>query len=117
VFISRAAAGITVSCDRYDHGIRLKETFIDDFRKELSEIQGPVARHIFILAKLNHLTNFRIGEYAVLTAAADMSGSYAVGVLLETSLADKVAFADRTKRLIRNLVETRVAERKLEQVA
>jgi ferritin-like metal-binding protein YciE len=116
VFISRAAAGITVSCDRYDHGIRLKETFIDDFRK-LSEIQGPVARHIFILAKLNHLTNFRIGEYAVLTAAADMSGSYAVGVLLETSLADKVAFADRTKRLIRNLVETRVAERKLEQVA
>jgi len=96
---------------------RLQETFIDDFRKELSEIQGPVARHIFILAKLNHLTHFRIGEYAALTAAADMSGSYAVGVLLESCLADRLAFVERNRRLIRNLVETRVAERKLEQVA
>jgi len=96
---------------------RLQETFIDDFRKELGEIQGPVARHIFILAKLNHLTHFRIGEFAALTAAADMSGSYAVGLLLETCLADKLAFVERTRRLIRNLVETRVTERKLEQVA
>ncbi len=96
---------------------RVQETFIDDFRKELGEIQGPVARHIFILAKLNHLTHLRIGEYAALTAAADISGSYAVGVLLETCMADKLAFVERTRRLIRNLVETRVTERKLEQVA
>ena|SRR6266850_3418709 len=96
---------------------RLQETFIDDFRKELGEIQGPVARHIFILAKLNHLTHLRIGEYVALTAAADLSGNYSVGVLLETCLADKIAFVERTRRLIRHLAESRVAERKLEQVA
>jgi ferritin-like metal-binding protein YciE len=96
---------------------RLQETFIDDFRKELGEIQGAVAKHIFILAKLNHLTHLRIGEYVALTAAADMSGSYAVGVLLETCLADKIAFVERTRRLIRNLVETRIADRQLEQAA
>jgi ferritin-like metal-binding protein YciE len=96
---------------------RLQETFIDDFRKELGEIQGPVARHIFVLAKLNHLTHLRIGQYVALTAAADMSGNYAVGVLLEACLADKLAFVERTRRLIRNLVETRIAEGKLEHAA
>jgi ferritin-like metal-binding protein YciE len=96
---------------------RLQETFIDDFRKELGEIQGPVARHIFVLAKLSHLTHLRIGEYVALTAAADLSGNYAVGVLLETCLADKIAFVERTRRLIRHLVESKVTERKLEQVA
>ena len=32
-------------------------------------------------------------------------------VILETCLADKLAFVERTKRLIRNVVEIRVAER------
>jgi ferritin-like metal-binding protein YciE len=96
---------------------RLQEIFLDDFRKELGEIQGSAARHIFILAKLNHLTHLRIGEYVALTAAADLSGNYAVGVLLETCLADKIAFVERTRRLLRHLVESRIAERKLEQAA
>jgi len=96
---------------------RLQETFIDDFRKEIGEIQGPVAKQIFVLAKLNHLTHLRIGEYVALTAASDMSGNYAVGVLLETCLADKIAFVERTRRLLRHIVETKVDERKLEQAA
>jgi hypothetical protein len=41
-----------------------------------------------------------------------LTGHYAVGVLLETCLADKLAFAERTRRLIRNAIETRTAERK-----
>ena len=91
---------------------RLQEVFIEDFRREVNEIQSPVARHIFILAKLAHLTHLRIGEYVALTAAADVTGNYAVGVLLESCLAEKLAFVERTRRLIRHLVETRVAERK-----
>jgi ferritin-like metal-binding protein YciE len=91
---------------------RVQEVFMEDFRKELAEIQGPIARRLFILAKLNHLTHFRIGEYMALIAAADVSGHYGVGVLLEACLADRLAFVERTRRLIRNLVETRVAERK-----
>jgi hypothetical protein len=53
-----------------------------------------------------------------LVAAADASGHYGVGVLLESCLADKLAFVERTRRLIRQVVEVRVAERKaVEQAA
>jgi ferritin-like metal-binding protein YciE len=90
---------------------RIQEIFVEDFRKELAEIQGPVARHLFILAKAEHLMHLRIGEYVALTAAADLTGNYAVGTLIETCLADKLALAERTRRLIRNIVETKVAER------
>ena len=89
----------------------LQETFLEDFRRELAEIQSPVARRLFVLAKLNHLVHLRIGEYAVLTAAADLAGHHGVGLLLETCLADKMAFVERTRRLIRQAVETKIAER------
>ena len=88
-----------------------RKFFVEDFRRELAEIQNPPVRHLFILAKLNHLTNFRIGEYSALIAAADMTGHYGVGVLLESCLADRLAFVERTKRLIRNLIETKVTEK------
>jgi ferritin-like metal-binding protein YciE len=90
---------------------RLQEIFLEDFRKELAEIQSPVAKHLFILAKVNHLTHLRVGEYVALTAAADLSGHYAVGVLLESCLADKLAFVERNRRLIRNIAEVKVRER------
>jgi ferritin-like metal-binding protein YciE len=88
---------------------RLQEVFVEDFRKELAEIQNPPARHLFVLAKAIHLIHFRIAEYAALVAAADMTGHYAVGVLLESCLADKLAFVERTRRLIRNFVAAKVA--------
>jgi ferritin-like metal-binding protein YciE len=91
---------------------RLQETFVENFLEELSEIQSPVAKHLFIVAKLSHLVHMRIGELMALTAAADMTGHFAVGVLLESVLADYVAFVERTKRLIRNVIETKVAEKK-----
>ena len=50
-----------------------------------------------------------MAEYVALVAAADVTGHYAVGVLLESCLADKVAFAERTRRLIRNAVATKLA--------
>ena len=91
---------------------RLQEVFLEDFRKEVSEIQSPGARNLYILAKLNHLAHFRIAEYEALVSAADLSGNYGVGLLLETCLADKVAFVERTRRLIRAIAEARIAERK-----
>ena len=90
---------------------RLQETFVEDFRKELGEIQTPAARHLYILAKLNHLAHLRMGEFAALTAASDVAGHHGVGVLLETCLADKLAFAERNRRLIRHVVEAKLAER------
>jgi ferritin-like metal-binding protein YciE len=88
---------------------RLMEVFVEDFRKELAEIESPVAKHLYILAKANHLIHLRIGEYVALIAAADMTGHYGVGVLLETCLAEKLAFVERTRRLIKNLIEHKVA--------
>jgi ferritin-like metal-binding protein YciE len=88
---------------------RLQEIFVEDFRKELAEIESPIARHLYILAKANHLVHLRIGEYVALVAAADMTGHYGVGVLLESCLAEKLAFVERTRRLIRHMIEGRVA--------
>ena len=87
---------------------RMLEVFAEDFRRELSEIQSPIARHLFILAKAQHLTHMRIGEYLTLIAAADMTGDYGVGVLLESCLADKLAVIERTRRLDRHVIESRV---------
>ena len=92
---------------------RLEEVFLEDFRRELAEIQSPVAKHLFVLAKAIRLVHLRIGEFVALTAAADMTGHYAVGVLLETCLADYLAFTERNRRFIRNIVETEVGKEKL----
>ena len=89
----------------------LYDVFAEDFRREVAEIQNPVVRHLFILAKASHLVHFRISEYKALIAAADLSGHYGVGVLLESCLADKLAFVERTRRLIQNIAATRVAEK------
>ena len=88
---------------------RLQEVFVEDFRRELAEIQNPIAKHIYVLAKAIHLVHLRMAEYAALVAAADVTGHYAVGVLLESCLADKVAFVERTRRLIRNFVAAKLA--------
>ena len=96
---------------------RLQDTFVDDFRKDVSEIQNPAARHIFILVKAINLTHLRIAEYVALVAAADVTGHYGVGVLLETCLADRLAFVERTRRLIRNVIEAKVAKKMVERAA
>jgi ferritin-like metal-binding protein YciE len=88
---------------------RLHEVFVEDFRRELSEIKSPLARRIFILAKASRLMHLRIGEYIALIAATDMTGHPAVGMHLETCLADKLAFMERTKRLIRERLMEKVA--------
>ncbi|MDE3138169.1 MAG: DUF892 family protein [Acidobacteriota bacterium] len=90
---------------------RLQEVFLEDFRKEFNEIQSPEAKRLFILAKLIHLFHLRVGEYVALIAAADMTGNYGVGVLLESCLADKLAFAERTRRALRKIAEVRIAEK------
>jgi ferritin-like metal-binding protein YciE len=90
---------------------RLHDVFMEDFRKELAEIQAPAAKRLFILAKALHLIHLRMAEYVALIAAADLTGHYAVGVLLESCLADKLAFVERTRRLIGHIVDTRMAEK------
>ena len=87
---------------------RLYDVFIEDFRRELLEVQIPLARRIFILAKACRLMHLRVGEYVALMAA-ETTGHPAVGMLLESCLADELAFAERTRRLIREQLEQKLA--------
>jgi hypothetical protein len=72
---------------------------------------------IIILAKASHLTHLRIGEYVGLIVVADLSGHFGVGVLLESCLADKLAFVERTRRLIRDLIEGKWKRDSLNNIA
>jgi ferritin-like metal-binding protein YciE len=82
------------------------------------EIKQVLEARVFIsgqlLAKLDRcfqLIGFRIAEYVALIEVADVAGNHGVGVLLESCLADKLAFAERARRLIRKVVEAKVPER------
>jgi ferritin-like metal-binding protein YciE len=90
---------------------RLQDVFVEDFRKELTEIQNPAAKTVFILAKASRLSHLRVAEYEVLVEAADLSGHHAVGILLESCLADKLTFIKRTRHFINTLVATKIAAR------
>jgi ferritin-like metal-binding protein YciE len=90
---------------------QLQETLVENFRKELGEIQNPAAKRLYVLIKAMHLTNLRVAEYMALVAASDLTGHYGVGVLLESCLADKLAFVERNRDIIRHQFESRVAER------
>jgi len=88
---------------------RLHDVFIEDFRRELSEIQGPLARRIFVLAKASHLAHLQVAAYNALIEVADTLGHPGVGVLLESCLADRLAFTERTRRLIREQIAEKVS--------
>jgi ferritin-like metal-binding protein YciE len=90
---------------------RLLEVFVEDFRREIAEIQSPEGRRLFILAKASHLAHIRAGEYRLLIAAADITGHFGVGVLLESCLADELAFIERGRRLVRSIAEAKIAMR------
>jgi ferritin-like metal-binding protein YciE len=88
---------------------KLQEIFVENFRNVFDEIESPTIRRLFVLSKAIHLAHFRMGEWVALVAAADFSGNYGVGVLLETCLAEDLAFAERTRRLLRKLAEAKIA--------
>jgi ferritin-like metal-binding protein YciE len=88
---------------------KLQEIFVEDFRREINEMKSPPLRRLYVLAKAIHLAHFRMGEWVALVAAADLTGHYGVGVLLETCLAEDIAFAERTRRLLRNMAEAKLA--------
>jgi ferritin-like metal-binding protein YciE len=90
---------------------RLQEVFVEDFNRELGGIQSSAARHLYILAKATHLAHLRLAEYAALVAASDVTGHYGVGVLLESVLADKLAFLERDRRLVHHILDGKITER------
>ena len=90
---------------------KVREVFIEDFKKELATIEGPAVRRLFVLAKLKHLAHLHIGEYVALTTMADLTKHHGVGVLLEACLAENLALVERTRRLVRRIVAEHIGER------
>jgi len=44
----------------------------------------------------------QFAEYAMLIAGADATGHYGVGIFLESLLADRLAFLERSRHLVRH---------------
>lgn len=84
---------------------KLKDLFLEDFKKEFSEIESPLVKVIYFTAKANHLMNVRAGEWMTLIEMSDISGNRGVGLLLGSVFAQKVAFAKKARRRIRTIIE------------
>jgi ferritin-like metal-binding protein YciE len=89
----------------------LTEKMVENFREEVAEIKAPAIKRLFVLSKAIQIAHWRIGEWVALVAAADVTGNFGVGVLLETCLAEDLAFAERTRRILRKVAEERIAAR------
>ena len=89
---------------------RLLDVFAEGFRNGLREIQSSAARHLFLLANASLLTQLQISQCMSLIAASKTFRHYGVTVLLESCLADKLAFVERAKMLIREIAEFKGAE-------
>ena len=90
---------------------RLEDAWVEDFRGKLDDMESPEARHLFVMAKAHQLNHLRMGEYAILIEAADAMEHYGVGLLLASCLADKIAFTERTRHLIRQIIAGKLAMR------
>src|SRR4051794_27032323 len=42
---------------------RVEDVFVEDFRQEFAQIQSPAAKRLYVLGKIIHFTQLRIGEY------------------------------------------------------
>jgi len=89
----------------------LQEGFVEDFKSQVSEIEGPVAKRLFALAKINNLMRLHANEYAVMAAMADYVDNHGVAVILETCEATNNVLADRARAAIRSTVRERILER------
>ena len=87
---------------------KLKDLFLEDFRREFNQMDSPVVKLLYFSAKVNHLMNVRKGEWVTLIAMSEIAGNRGVSVLLESCLAQKVAFSERIRRRIRNLIEEEI---------
>lgn len=96
---------------------QVQDVFAEEFRKEFTEIEDPATRRLYLLARANQLNHLRVAEYASLVAAADISGHSGVGVLLSSCLADRLAFAERANRIVRQIAETKMGKKVAERLA
>lgn len=82
--------------DQHDDSLFLRE-----LQQELDEIESADTRRMVVLDKASRLGQLHEAVYVASIEAADALGYPAISLLLESCLADRRVFAERTKRLIR----------------
>ena len=108
-FAKQNAANIEKAFQMLGHqpgqtNVQAYRTMVEDWRKEFDMIQNPGVRALYVLAKIRHIQNWRIGEYMTLSLMAEATGHTAVASLLEHNLADTVDFVERTRERFRERV-------------
>jgi ferritin-like metal-binding protein YciE len=96
---------------------KMFDVFVEDFTREIGEIQQPILRQLFLLAKVNHVLEFRMAEFKALSKMADITNHFGVGLLLEVCFADYLTLLERNQKLMKNLVELKVLEKVVQRVA
>ena len=82
----------------------------EDFRREARSKSTPLKQEpCLILAKASQLIQLHMGIEIALIAAADFAGHYRLGILLEDCLEEKMAFAERIRRLIHERLQQKRA--------
>lgn len=93
-----------------DPPFRLEDVFGPDLKGELAQMQNSTARQLYILVKATELTLHDVAEYPVLISAAEVTGYYDVSALLETILEHRMELMEKDRRLVRDLIESKIAE-------
>jgi len=88
---------------------RMEEVLVEDFRRELNEIQSPGLRTLYVLHKIRELVHLQTAAYGGLIAMAEFTGNISVSALLETNLASRKVFIDRTRELLRAIGEAAIS--------
>jgi ferritin-like metal-binding protein YciE len=96
---------------------KMFDVFVEDFTREIGEIQIPILRQLFLLANVNHVLEFRVSEFKTLSKIADITNHFGVGLLLETCFADYLTLLERNQKIMKHLVELKVLEKVVQRVA
>jgi ferritin-like metal-binding protein YciE len=91
---------------------RIHDAILEDIRNDLSVIQNPMVKTLYVAHKIAQMMRLQATEYLALTTMADVTGHYAIGALVETCLADYMAFAERAKRRVGEFIDSQITMRR-----
>jgi len=93
------------------------DVWVENVRRELSEIQSPTLKGLFILNKVRQIQDLHMGEYKALATMSGLMGNIPVTTLLEHNLRDKVEFVERTRDLVLEVAKKAIGARVIQRVA
>jgi len=97
--------------------VRVDEVVLEEYRSGITEIQKPQLKALYTLHKARELMQVHIGAYKGLIAMAEFMGDIPISALLETNLAAKMVFIERTRELMLEIGRGVVTARMMRKAA